>query len=148
MYKVTIAFYKVNQPSADWQDKLIGWWTNGPYSHVEIIVDGKMYSSSPRDGKIRERDAILDDHERWDYVTVYVSNKKNFYKFFEQVNGNKYDWAGILGFIIPFRDSENKYFCSEFVTRALQFMGYSNLYSIKAGITSPNRLYKLLSKDK
>jgi len=148
MKEIQIAFYKgLSSPTADWQDKIICWWTKGPYSHVELIIDGYMYSTSPRDKKVRVKPHKFDEN-KWEYVILNINDDKidEFKAFFEQTKGLPYDWAGILGFVIPLADKEKKYFCSEWVTKALIIMNMRKLYKIEPSKTSPNRLYKLLTE--
>ncbi|ELZ6301321.1 hypothetical protein UXU72_001756, partial [Campylobacter coli] len=58
--------------------------------------------------------------------------------------GKKYDFLGILGFFTFTKDSEDKWFCSEIIIRALQIGGLVKLGDMNAGSSSPNRLYKKL----
>jgi len=148
MKTIKIAFYKKTAPKANWIDKIIAWWTKGLYSHVELIVENEMYSTSPRDGHVRKKKHIYDKNT-WDYLTLKITEKdyKKFLNFFEQTQGLKYDWFGIFGFISPISDREDKYFCSEWVTKALIIVGINKLFPIEPSKTSPNRLYKLLNKN-
>jgi hypothetical protein len=143
---IEFAFYKKSAPRANWADEIISWWTNGPYSHVELIIDGVMYSSSPRDGYVRCKPHIYDPLS-WDYIDVSVSDRDidRIKKFFTKTENRKYDWLGILGFIIPVHDSEQKYFCSEWCTKAGIIGGIECLYDKNPSRMSPNRLaYTLL----
>jgi len=147
MKTIMVAFYKKTAPNADWTDKIIAWWTKGLYSHTELIIQDEMYSTSPRDKKVRKKKHIHDT-KTWDYLSIEVTEEgyKNFLNFYEQTKDLKYDWSGIFGFISPFSDREDKYFCSEWVSKALIIMGVSKLFSIEPSKTSPNRLYRLLNK--
>ena len=62
-----LAFYKGRE---DLYDRLISWWTRGPYSHVELVIsDNYCMSSSPKDGGIRFKHIDLrPDH--WDLVEL------------------------------------------------------------------------------
>jgi len=140
---IQVAFYKANQPKATWLDKLISFYTKGPFSHVELIIDGYQYSSSPRDGGVRKVPHKL-DHTVWEYIELNNIETNKILTFFEETKYAKYDYTGILGFIFLNKDSEKKWFCSEWVTRALIIGGYNKLFPIKESITSPNRLYRLI----
>ena len=138
---VKFAFYKKTAPGADWTDKVISWWTKGPYSHVELIIDGIMYSSSPRDGRVRCEPHKYDT-ATWDYIEVLVStqDKNRIKKFFLKTEGRTYDWLGIAGFVVPVHDSEKKYFCSEWCTKAGIIGGIECLFDKNPARMSPNRL--------
>ena len=152
MKKVIIAFRKASNPDATWKDKLIAWWTHGPYSHVEYVYEenGKYIecSASPKDGIVRCKPHKYDPIV-WDYVELYISDRNYDIakQFYESISGKKYDWAGILGFIIPvFRDRDDMWFCSETVTNVMKIFGYKAFWTIDPSETSPNKLYKLLQK--
>ena len=141
-----VAFYKgLSAPHRDFFDWVICKWTRGKYSHVELIIDGFMYSSSPRDGRVRKTQHTT-DNKSWDYVEVEIK-EANVIDFFNMTQGNKYDWLGILGFIIPIKDRTNEWFCSEWVSNALKISGCKKLWKLEPSKISPNRLYKILTKD-
>ena len=140
---IKLAFYKAfNNPNARWDDKLIAFYTKGKYSHVELIINGYMYSSSPRDGRVRKTQHTT-DNKSWDYVEIEIK-EANVIDFFNMTQGNKYDWLGILGFIIPIKDRTNEWFCSEWVSNALKISGCEKLWKLEPSKISPNRLYKIL----
>jgi len=151
MKKVLVAFYKAKNPNARWVDKLIAWWTNGPYSHVEYVYENKdgdlvQCSASPRDGIVRCKPHKYNpDH--WDYLELPISDK-NFkigQQFYKSIDGMKYDWLGILGFVIPiFRDRDSMWFCSETLTNLMKIFGYRTFWTIDPSETDPNKLYRLL----
>ena len=141
---VKLAFYKgLSAPNRNWQDKLICLWTKGQYSHVELIVYDYMYSSSPTSGKVRKEPHTI-DNDVWEYVSIDNVNTDNILEFFELTKGKKYDWLGILGFIIPLKDRTDKWFCSEWVSNALKISGYKNLWIQEPSKISPNKLYKIV----
>ena len=138
-----VAFYKgLSAPNRDWTDWLICKWTKGQYSHTELIVNGFMYSSSPRDGKVRCKPHKI-DNKTWDYIEV-EANQKDILEFFKMTKGDKYDWFGILGFIIPIKDRTHDWFCSEWVSNALKISGCKKLWTKEPSKISPNKLYKIL----
>jgi len=148
--KAKLAFYKVTAKGADWTDKIINWWTGKTgFSHVEIVVEenGKlyMYSSSGRDGGVRRKPHKYDENT-WEYVNIVIE-KDLFYKFFSLTKENKYDFAGILGFVLPFQDRENKWFCSEWCSNVLKICGYQIMFTKEPSKISPNKLYKLVTSS-
>ena len=146
---IAYAFYKAFEaPRADWTDRLIAKWTKGPYSHVEIIIDGYMYSSSPRDGGVRRKKHRV-DMTTWDYILIPENqiNEKIILDFFKMTNNAKYDWLGIAGFVIPVHDNEQKYFCSEWTSKAGALAGIKCLYNKNFARLSPNKLARVLKEE-
>jgi len=123
--KAQLAFYKGEGTIVD---GLIRWWTKSEYSHVELVVDGLWYSTSPRDQKIRSK-YINPKPENWDYVDVTVDADR-LEELFNRTKGAKYDWTGIaLSQFLPLNvHSRDRWFCSEFCAEALGLEG-SNQYS-------------------
>lgn len=115
-------------------DKAIAWWTNSKYSHVELVIDGMWYSTSPRDLKVRAK-RLIPKEGHWDFVDVDVDTTYAI-EFFFLTSGRPYDWLGIwLTQFLPFNLHERKkFFCSEWCARALQYD--------KAHQYSPEKLYR------
>lgn len=115
---VKVAFYKGRDT---FLDRLVQWWTNSTYSHCEIVIGDMAYSSSPRDGGVRAK-KIAFTPEHWDFVVVPDANVGQVLQWFEQHAGAKYDWLGLLGFVIPHRFNwPDRWFCSEACAEALGF---------------------------
>ena len=113
-----LAFYKGRE---DLYDRLISWWTRGPYSHVELVIsDNYCMSSSPKDGGIRFKHIDLrPDH--WDLVELEGYDPAYAYNWFKEHEGRKYDILGILGFVFgPLRQDKKRFFCTEAVGHALK----------------------------
>ena len=115
-----VAFYKGKKRLFN---RLVAWWTNGPYSHVELVLpDGYSYTSSFMDGGVR-RKYINFAESNWDLLdigelTQLATVEKNIYK----MQGMGYDVLGLVGFVVrKVKDSKKKVFCSEFVMQALGF---------------------------
>ena len=146
--KAKLAFYKSKAPGAHFEDKIIDWWTGKlGFSHVEIVVEENgqsyMYSSSGRDGGVRRKPHTF-DHKTWEYVDVKI-NKETFYDFFRFTEHCKYDFAGIIGFVLPFQDRENKWFCSEWCSTVLKISGHKALYTKEPSKLSPNKFYQIVT---
>ena len=139
--KIKLAFYK---GKGDWTDKLIRLWTHSKYSHVELIINGLWYSTSPRDLRVRAKQ-IEPKQGHWDFVEIDVSikQKKEMVKFFKSQFGKKYDWLGIfLSQVIPLNIQEpSRWFCSEICSCALK---KSNVLQTQNQCSwfSPERLLK------
>lgn len=129
-----IAFYKGRKRLFN---RLTAWWTNGPYSHCELVVDGLCWSSSFMDGGVRgKRIELNPDH--WDLIEVDADVAAAI-AWFEARIGDDYDTLGLFGFLWrPWRDDTNRWFCSEALAAAL---GFSDPWRF-----CPNTLYAALSR--
>lgn len=137
-----VAFYKAPGTAAD---KLIRWWTRGPYSHCELVfelVDGGQslcMSSSLRDGGVRSKRILL-DAESWDIVPVDADIDVAWAWAAEHAQDN-YDLMGLIGFLWrPESGEKNRWFCSEAVGAML---GYPQSWRF-----DPCALHAILSKTK
>ena len=113
---VQVAFYKSKTRLFN---RLIAWWTRGPYSHCELIVGGCAFSSSIMDGGVRAK-RIDFNPAHWDIVDVPWVNAVDAVAWFEANIGKDYDVLGLLGFIIRrVEGARNRFFCSEAVAESL-----------------------------
>ncbi len=103
-------------------DKLIRFRTNSDTSHVELIVNNRMYSSSPRDGGVRSTNVPL-NKDNWRFIDLPHVNGDNVLEFFGDTRGMGYDWVGVtVGQFLYFNiDEKKKWFCSEWCSAALGF---------------------------
>lgn len=118
-----LAFYKGRRRILD---RLIQWWTGSAYSHVELVLSGPIAgvsecaSSSMLDGGVRVKWIRL-DADKWDVVelpgNVGDPDSARLW-FFKHLNRN-YDLPGLLGFVVPFRHHEKRWFCSEAVAESI-----------------------------
>ena len=99
--------------------KMISFLTNGPCSHVDLILDGKRYTALTKTGVGKY---ILAEN---DYITVFELSKdfdkKLLLEFFEETKGHKYSFSNILDGQLLRRQGKEKdaYFCSQWVAEAL-----------------------------
>lgn len=117
-----LAFYKGRHRGLPgWFDAAVRWWTRGPYSHVELVLDdGTCWSSSARDGGVRTK-AIDLGSGNWDLVPV-VQDAAAARAWFAAHAGAGYDYLGLFGFV--WRRSYgagSRWFCSEAVAAALGY---------------------------
>lgn len=133
---VALAFYKA---PGEFYDKVIRFWTGSPYSHVEIVLDQRWFSASPREGHVRFKSIVPKDGH-WDFVET---NKKIVSPMRDFV-GLKYDWTGVfmaqgLGKIGIARSvhERQKFFCSEVCAAVL---GHPFPHTL-----SPGNLYEWIS---
>jgi hypothetical protein len=155
-----LAFYKGRYGNpVDW---LICFFTNGPYSHVEMqFSNGECFSSSRIHGvrftergssTVRKAGAKRDIRKsnfkphQWDFVEFYlpVKTEDRLRVFCEAQVGKKYDVLGVLGFVWPLRQDRKKWFCSEVIVAALHHIGL--LPWIKASRTSPVSLFRVFTE--
>lgn len=134
-----IAFYK-GQPRNDWLHTVshyaIRLWTWSKWSHAELVIDGLCYSSSSRDGGVRAKHIDLNSG-RWDVVEFNLTDEQTAQAlaWFLSNDGDKYDWAGIVRFVIPFLpQGGRRWFCFEAIGESLGFAGAHKL--------TANDLYK------
>ena len=151
-----VAFYKSSVGGIS--DKVVAWWTspfsdkfNGEwktgYSHVEFVFhDGLMFSASPVAGKCRF--AEFSGSSSWDVVTINMEPlvEDTVRSFCKNLEGLKYDYLGILGFVFGNPDSGDRWFCSEVVSAGLKIVGELP-YEVTPSTISPNKLYNLLEED-
>lgn len=126
-----LAFYKAN---STFTDKIIGWATKSPYTHVELVVEPIPYiehldrteyrylciGSSGRDGGVREK--IIDlDSEKWEIVDCPWINETHLMLLKIQL-GKKYDMKGIIfsQMLSLSRHKKNRWFCSELIAWGLK----------------------------
>ncbi|MFY1027104.1 S-adenosylmethionine tRNA ribosyltransferase [Actinobacillus seminis] len=50
---------------------------------------------------------------KWDLIQLDSITEKQVKAYFEKTKGAKYDWYGVLGLVLGFREKKNKFFCSE-----------------------------------
>lgn len=108
---MNIAFYKARY--GNWQDKSIAIASISKYSHCEIVFsDGICASASSRDGGVRFKRIILDDH--WDVFHLNTDIDENKIKYwFSLHEDNLYDWPGAIASVIGINlSTENKKYCS------------------------------------
>lgn len=147
-----LAFYK---GKGGFADKMIRWWTNSKYSHVELVFDQSdglpshrlCFSSSGRDSGVRFKNIDLVP-TKWDLVPIVpcISTEKidNIFSWCTKQSNNNHGYAfkDIVRFVLPFINTvERKWFCSEIVMKAIQQAGYYKY--IKPENISPQELYEL-----
>lgn len=118
---VSLAFYKAPGTAFDGAVRYV---TDSPYSHVELVIDGVFWSSSPRDGGVRRKLVPL-DHAKWDFIhfpsgpeTDALGEAARLWMLAHE--GEGYDWLGVGRFVIPaLPEFERRWFCSEAVAAAM-----------------------------
>lgn len=138
-----IAFYK---GKGRLMDSLIRWWTGGKYSHCELLfADGHMFSSDAWTGGVRWNTNY--DLSNWDLVEIPCTSaqERTLKAWCADLAGKKYDWLGVLWFVLPFvPESPDKWFCSELCAAGLKIIGKFP-YIIPSRKMSPTLLYEFVS---
>ena len=90
-----------------------------PYSHAELVIDGRCYSSSARDGGVRDK--VIDfTTGRWDLVLLLGVDAAAALQRYTQRKGLGYDWPGALRWGLPFlRQRPRADYCFEVVAHML-----------------------------
>jgi hypothetical protein len=137
---IKVIFYK---DSGNFFDKLIRWWTYGPYSHCEIVINGVMYSADSRNNIVRKA-YFMQDVSKWDEVTLNLPSAP-IKAFLESQLGKEYDYIGIIFsqiFNLKFHN-KNKWFCSELCAAALK----TDLGILQSSQRiHPNKLYGIVQR--
>lgn len=118
-----IAFWKGTDPGfRGVLDILVRWWTNGPYSHCELIFsDDWTGSCSPFEKGVvlLKRPDNYYDPKNWDIVTI-GGDEVAARVWFKKHRGMPYDLLGSFGFVWrPIRGVDGAFFCSEAIALAL-----------------------------
>jgi hypothetical protein len=106
---------------------VINFWTGSDYSHCELVFgqpnmhgSSLCASSSARDGGVRFKWINLKDG-KWDVYDLPGFDEKTAKAWFYDRQGLKYDYLGLLWFVLPIRKFNNprRWFCSEAIGAAL-----------------------------
>lgn len=138
---IRLAFY--HAAKGDWQDRLIGTVTRGPYSHVELLLQPPQagttlcISASGRDGGVRVKQIDLGSG-KWDVVHFELADAQAVTAFVEGQLGKPYDLRGAL--LSPFAPTPfanpNAWFCSELIASAMGLYLPATLH--------PNALWRIV----
>lgn len=137
-----IAFYKGRKRLFN---RLVSWWTRGPYSHTELVRETEpgsgiyhCFSSSFLDGGVRLKRMPLDP-EHWDLVDV-EGDWDAAADWFAEHLGAGYDVIGLAGLVLRrVPDARGRFFCSEAVAASL---GYPESWRL-----DPNTLHAVVTRE-
>lgn len=115
-------------PAKSIAQKLIHWaiclFTWSRYSHVELVIDGRCFSASNRDGGVRAK--FIDLYSgRWDVIEIperFQAKTWAAIAWFRRHDGENYDWIGCARLCpllhwLPARSDHH--FCSKAIAEAL-----------------------------
>lgn len=122
--EIKIAFYK---GKGDFLNGVVRWWTKSVYSHAELVLpDGYTWIGiSPfLKSRVSSRKKIIIDYNEWDFITLNVTEEQAniIMEFFEDTEGQRYDWIGmLLSQFLPCKIKHKKrWYCSEWIAYALR----------------------------
>lgn len=121
--QVALVLYKGNSNNLLYflADTLIRIRLWSKYSHAELMINKKCYSSSARDGGVRGKyiDYLSD---KWDvfYFDITEEEYQKVMLWYETNKDKAYDWTNIVRFVIPFmKERPDKFICFEAVAAML-----------------------------
>lgn len=140
---VEIAFYIASK--GKWDDKLMAWLQGSDHSHVEIVSANFCYSSSYRDGGVRQKVINLSDG-KWEVFEMPDARfEHKIRRFFDITKDQGYSLSEALfnlAMNLALKFNFKRWTCVEWVIAALsQAMGV-NL----EGINTMNELYNYCKK--
>jgi hypothetical protein len=101
-----------------------------------------MYSSSGMDGGVRLKPHKYNS-SLWEYVNIDIDFNV-LLKIYQSTIGAKYDYLGILGFILPLQDKKNRWFCGEWCSNVVKCSGNKKMYLYNPSKLSPNDFYNII----
>ncbi len=145
LVKCRLAFYK---GKGDWHNKVVRYWNNSLYSHVELILpDNTAISITPFDTRGVRREKFEDNLSEWDFLTIEINQwqYKKLLTFYDETKGEKYDWIGMLtSQFLPFHVKRiGRWYCSEWIAYGLRLAGVIHKVYAHADL-SPQKLYDLI----
>lgn len=129
---VQLALYK---GPGSFGNAFIRWWTNSQYSHCELVIGDRCYSSSVMDGGVRTKqvgegdDKISLAPDKWDLITLPWARVEPILEYFEQTDHYRYGWPSLLlsQMFNLNRPITGAQFCSEWCAAALGLPAPSSL---------------------
>lgn len=143
--KLKVAFYI---GKGKFSDEVIRWWTKSRYSHVELILDGLLFSADAWENRVRFTNSY--NPLNWEIIDLGGLTDKQFSDISNFCNsqlGKKYDWLGVFGFVFPFiKQNSKKWFCSEICGAGLKLVGKVPV-TTKTSKLPPQGLYDLTTSQ-
>ena len=126
----------------------IRYWTAGPFSHVDTVLDDGQLLGARADGGVAIRPG---NYAKFSKITqVYLSardtQERVFHTFEDAQLGKPYDHSAIWGFAAnrDWRDPQ-KWFCSELVLAALEESQWCPPLDIPSNKVTPVSLYLIVT---
>lgn len=139
---VEVAFYIASK--GKWDDKLMAWLQNSKHSHVELVSANFCYSSSYRDGGVRQMVTNL-SNGKWEVFEMPDARfEHKIRNFFEQTEDQGYSLSEALfnlAIKLALKFNFERWTCVEWVVAAL-----SRALGVDLGINTMNELYDYCKK--
>lgn len=162
-YEEEVALRRISEMGcfSRFREKLMLWYKNPEYTHVEAVdvSSGLSYSARQYLGVTRMKRSYTGTTYLFAQIYVHPNLKKRFFAILEDKHYEKADfnYVGMMcNFLFPFRciyyrNRGDSYFCSELITYALIESGIFSKYFVEANNiipekTDPDALQKLISK--
>lgn len=156
--RIGFAFFKARHGGIF--SKAITLRTGGPHSHVEfylptdyVVEEGTgirrhfCFSSYEGDGGVRWK-YINIEGDWWDRIEfeVAIETVKQVVAWTNSQVGKAYDWAGIMGFVNPWRKGgdPDRWFCSEICAALAVRLGIVSSIEKRFDKVSPRDLWEIL----
>ena len=155
---IQLASYNGTGKWATWTDKLI-LIRSKPYTHSELVFsDGLSFSSSGRKGKdgkpegVRFKTIDYTKHrERWhlDPLMISMETERKIRLHAEVINGMglKYDFRGIVGFVLTGHQNAKDWFCSELCYALLATEFFLSRMNFKMHPTELQKWVEILGRE-
>jgi len=142
--EIIVSFVTQNDPLS----ALIRHVSRGPVSHAEFITPDGYRLGSRFKGGIQKRAM---DYEPFTYearITIPCAIANSVYALADSYIGSKYDWPGLLNFVLPGHDIQaaGQDYCSEFVDRVLRSLSVTRPAIFPPESTSPVDLLRMLEQ--
>nr|DAR71432.1 MAG TPA: Permuted papain-like amidase enzyme, YaeF/YiiX, C92 family [Caudoviricetes sp.] len=116
--------YIVLHSADDLFSQAIRWWTKSPFSHVDLVINGKAYTAYTKGGI--DEYPITPTSRVLVYELSKVFNVKKIMEFFKRTRYAKYGFSRVFdSFILnhPKKEKEDfkQFFCSHWVMAALDY---------------------------
>lgn len=122
--------------------------SQGEFSHTELVFsDGRWIGASGRGKDKGVRWAVVPlSLDNWIFVTVDATEEqeKEIRRLAVSQIGQPFDWKGVISHLIPWLESDDGFYCTNFIVRLMHAVGLWK--DIPAHIT-PSDLYQRLSAD-
>ena len=127
----------------------IQWFSQGPWSHVDSVLDDGTLLGARLEGGVAIRPSTYLGAEKVGRITIPATDEQTaeYYRFIASQVGKLYDTTGIIGFVADRNwRTPDSWFCSELVAAGLEQCGFFQypLY-VPANKITPSGLPLLLS---
>ena len=103
-----------------WFAALTKWRLVSDYSHGGIVIDGRLYHSSARQGGLGwEPFDMAQASVGWDFIDLGNERDGLAQSLFLRLHGTPYNYVGLLGFVVPWHIETDRLYCFEWCALAM-----------------------------